>query len=241
MPDRPTPVLAADSWNENGDLIEACFRLSYLKPEVPTFDATYGRGIWWKKCRPVELITNDIDSERSDADHNEDFRRTTWASGIFAQIAYDPPYAATGGVETSTVKDFINRFGRDLVPTSAEDTQQLINDGLTEMHRICQPRIRGKQAGGIVLVKCMPYIWSGALWEGDVLTRDHAVNLGFEVLTKFIHVGNAGPQDPNRTKKCPRCDGGRIDGCGECEEGRIPSVQRSPYNNYSVLYVLRKR
>lgn len=249
MTEREPPVLAASSWNTNADLILECVRLGYLRADLPTLDATYGKGIWWQKWRPDELVTNDIDKERSDADHNEDFRQMSFASGIFPQIAYDPPYAATGGKKTSTVPDMINRFGRDLAPMSAQGTQDLINDGLTEMYRLATPRKRGagQHPGGIVLVKMMPYVWSGALWEGDVLTRNHAVELGFEVLTKFIHVGSPGPQDPNRTKKCPTCStrGAKLDpdpGCDTCDGvGRIASTQASPYNNYSVLYVFRKR
>lgn len=245
MADRLAPVHAAAEWPTNAELIAECFRLGYLHRDRLTLDATYGKGVWWRKERPDDLVTNDLDAKRSpESEHHEDFREMSFASGIFPQIAYDPPYAATGGKSTSTVPDMINRFGRDQAPMSSNGTQQLINDGLTEMYRLATPRRRGTKGalGGIVLCKCMPYVWSGSLWEGDVLTRNHAVDLGFEVLTKFIHVGGAGPQDPNRTKKCPECDGGRFKKCTSgCEDGRVPSVQVSPWNNYSVLYVFRKK
>ena len=241
-PDRPPPVLAAGTWPTNAELIEECFRLGYLRADLPTLDLTYGRGIWWNRCRPAELVTNDIDAKRSDADHNEDFRATTWGTGTWPQIAYDPPYAATGGKATSTVPTMIHRFGRDIAPMSAEGTQLLINDGLEEVHRLLTPRRRGVKGalGGIALVKCMAYYWSGHLWEGDVLTRNHAIEIGFEVLARFIHVGGAGPQDANRKKKHDLCGGA---GClaDGCEGGNVPSVQVNPYNNYSTLLVLRKR
>lgn len=249
--DRPTPIEAAGAWTTNAELIEDCVRLGYLQPDLLTLDATFGLGIWWQKWRPEKLITNDIDAERSPgSDHHEDFREMSFASGIFDQIAYDPPYAATGGKKTSTVPGMIGRFGRDLAPMSSNGTQQLIDDGLTEMYRLCRPRKRGAggHLGGIVLVKCMAYVWSGSLHEGDVLTRNHAVDLGFEVVTKFIHVGSPGPQDPNRTKKCPGCLAKRPatappdPDCLTCVgSGRVPSEQVTPFNNYSVLYVMRKR
>lgn len=249
MAERPPPIEAAGAWTTNAELIADCFALGYLRHDLPTLDATYGGGIWWNKERPLDLITNDLDAERSpDSEYHEDFREMSFASGLFPQIAYDPPYAATGGKKTSTVPGMINRFGRDLAPMSSNGTQQLIDDGLTEMYRLARPRKKGAggHLGGIVLVKCMPYIWSGRLWEGDVLTRNHAVELGFEVVTKFIHVGSPGPQDANRTKKCPclpkRGQGDPLEGCALCDgTGRVPSVQMTPYNNYSVLYVFRKR
>lgn len=241
---RTPPIEAAGAWATNAELIATCAELGYLRRDLLTYDATYGGGVWWNRWRPDELITNDIDPGRSDADHHEDFRATTWASGIFPQIAYDPPYAPTGGKKTSTVPDMINRFGRDLAPMSAEGTQQLIHDGLDEMYRLARPRKRGPNGhpGGVVLLKAMPYIWSAHLWEGDTLARNHAVEIGFEVLARFVHVGKPGPQDANRTKKCPPCDGEAGRECVDCDgTGRLPSVQVSPYNNYSTLYVLRKR
>jgi hypothetical protein len=238
-PERPPAVLAAGTWPTNAELIEECFRLGYLKADLPLLDLTYGRGIWWDRCRPVGLVTNDIDKERSpDSEHHEDFRATSWGSGTWPQIAYDPPYAATGGKKTSTLPTMIHRFGRDIAPMSAEGTQLLINDGLDEVHRLLTPRRRGVKGalGGIALVKCMAYYWSGKLC--DVFTRNHAVEIGFEVLARFIHVGGPGPQDSERTKKHDLCDGG---GCLACDGGRVPSVQQNPYSNYSTLLVLRKK
>lgn len=208
------PVLAAATWRTNAELIAALVHLQYLNESDRVFDATYGRGVWWKQWRPEQLVTNDLDPTTATMFH-EDFTATHWPDHHFDVAAFDPPYAAHGGRATSTIPDFNARYGRHTAPATPELIQAQINTGLAEMVRIVRPT-------GLILVKCQAYIWSGRLYEGDAHTRNHAVDqLGCIVVDRLEHVGRARPQ-PART----RADG-------------VPSRQHHARRNLSTLFVLR--
>lgn len=210
-------VCAATPWRTNAELIRACARLNYLRPTDRILDPTYGRGVWWKAWQPDagQLITNDIDPRTATMFH-EDFRQMHWPDAQFDAITFDPPYAAHGGRTTSTLPGYNERYGRTMAPATPQGVQALINDGLNEMARLVRP-------GGLVLVKCQAYIWSGKLWEGDAHTRNHAVHdLAMEVVDRLEHVGRARPQ-PARSRR----------------DGQ-PSVQAHARRNLSTMFVFRR-
>jgi tRNA G10 N-methylase Trm11 len=176
-------VYAADNWPTNAALIADAASL-YWDKGVCTLDPTYGRGLWWKQWRPVELVITDIRT-------GTDFRHLPFEDGSFSQIAYDPPYVSVGGRKTTTIPDLHHRYGLTDAPTSPRALQTLINEGLTELRRVCAPR-------WIVFAKCQDYISSGKLWPGTHHTLTHAMALGFNLLDRFEHHGSPRPQPPGR-------------------------------------------
>jgi tRNA G10 N-methylase Trm11 len=142
-------------------------------------------GTWWKVWRPKKLTTHNRSEDGSD------FRHLPYPDGHFDAIAYDPPYVAKGGRETSGIKSMDRRYGQEDCPATPALLQRLIEDGLTEMHRLVKPK-------GIVLVKCKNYVSSGKLWLGVHRTTEHAFWLGFSVEDMFQHIGEPGPQPPGR-------------------------------------------
>lgn len=202
-------VLAAFEWPTNAELIADCAELGYLRPEWTTLDPTYGRGTWWKVWQPAWLIGHIYDKD------HVDFRDLPYAEGTFDAAVFDPPYVAVGGRTSSTISDFNDRYGLRDVPKDAKGTQQLINDGLTEVARVVKPK-------GVVLVKCKDYVTSGHVWIGTHHTLTHGLAIGLELVDRFEHVGHPGPQ-PVRT----RADG-------------APSVQQHARRNLSTLFVFRK-
>lgn len=203
-------VLAADKWVTNGDLIADCAWLGYLKPNWYTLDPTYGRGLWWSQWQPNDLVTKNRPTDGSD------FRKLDFGTSSFDAIAYDPPYMAKGGRTTSTIDEMDDRYGLEDCPPTPALLQELINDGLTEMHRIVRPCTkRGAAGGGIVLVKCMSYVSGGRFWPGANHTLNHAFEVGFELVDMFQHIGKPGPQS------------------------QVTQVHAR--NNYSTLYVLQKQ
>lgn len=236
-----TRLLAANAWPSNAEMIADLAnidnipkRLRYIWKDRPTFDATYGLGVWWKVWQPDDLTTNDLKLDTG-AQHHEDFRETTWGSGIFPQIAYDPPYACHGGRKTSTMTDYNDRYGRLVEETKTiAGLRALMDDGLTEMYRLCED-------GGLVYYKCQDFVWNNEVYDGTGLARSHAEKLGFKVQDRFEHLGKAPrPQPSERTKKHPPCKG---NGCldDDCVDGRVASVQGHAARNLSTLFVLVKR
>lgn len=211
----PPPVLAATAWHTNSDLIADLVRLGYLA-DVKTFDATFGLGNWWKKWRPTDLTTNDIDPS-SAAEHHWDFRRIPQGFPIYQQIAYDPPYVCTGGRKTTTMPEFQARYGIGAdSPRTPHDLQDLIQDGLLEMARILMPT-------GILVVKCQDYISSGKYWPGTHYTLEYGLSLGLELVDRLERIqANPRPQPKNR------------------HNGQ-PTIQRHSRRNLSTAFVFRKR
>lgn len=168
------PVLAAHNWRNNAEMIADCARLGYLAVDRITLDPTFGRGKWWTTFRPEKLFTHDL---RADG---VDFRDLPYDDATFDDAVFDPPYMAPGGRETSTMTDFNDRFGTHNTPRTPLENQQLINDGLSEVHRVVKPR-------GFVLVKCMDYVNSGRLFLGTHHTLTHGLSLGFECFDRLEH------------------------------------------------------
>lgn len=183
-PHQRRPVLAADRWNTNADLIVDVARLGYLRPEWRTLDATHGRGIWWQRWRPDRLVTNDL---HNPADICADFRRLPFPDAAFDAAVYDPPYVLMGGRESSTRKDeWADRFGLITAPKTLPELEALIIDGFTEVHRVVRPR-------GFLLVKCTDAISSANLWSGPTLVINHAAALGARLADRFLYVRGTGP------------------------------------------------
>lgn len=231
-------ILAAQYFQTNAEIIEACARLGYFKKNSTVLDPTYGQGNWWTLFRPSRLHTHDLLLD------GVDFRATGYPDQRFDSIAFDPPYVSVGGRDSTRIKEMYDAYGMTGAPTTPKLLQQLINDGLKEMYRLVRPPKKGQAKThphkGIVVVKSMDYISSGQFFPGSFYTEQYAYKLGFSVQDKFIHVRkSAGPQPGNRMKRCIWCVDGF--GCPKCNyEGVIPSVQEHAARNVSNLLVLRR-
>lgn len=143
-------------------------------------DVTYGRGLFWSNYRPAQLMTHDI------AIDGVDFRNLPEADASVDVIVLDPPYISTGAIETSTMPEFLDRYGLAYAPKGAKELLQFVCDGVREAHRVLRHK-------GRLLVKCMDYVESGRL----VLGRHHVVTtalaLGMEQVDEFIHYSGTGP------------------------------------------------
>lgn len=180
-------ILAATRWRTNADLIYDCARLGYLREDALTLDPTWGKGNFWTKWRPIDLIKHDR------ALDGTDFRRLPYDSESFEQIAFDPPYVSVGGRQTTTIPKMHGAYGLTNAPKTPEDLQTLINDGLEEMYRLLAKKC-------LILVKCQDYVSSGKLFTGTFFTQQYAHYLGFTTVDRLEHIGNARPQ-PARSRQ----------------------------------------
>lgn len=225
-------IMAATKWKTNGHLVAALARLGYVHQDRRTLDLTWGLGVWWNQWRPDELVRNGYAPE---ADTRYDFRQTGFEDREFRQIAFDPPYVCVGGRDTSTIPDFLERYGLTDAPRTPAEVQANVNAGLDETWRILEPR-------GVALVKVQAYVVSGNVFWGTDDTNAFAKARGFKKLDEAVFLNNGSPQDKNRTKKCPVCKDVEPEGCeGPCDgTGRAPVEQVHLRRNYSIMLVLQK-
>lgn len=178
-------VLAATSWTSNARMIEACVQLDYLRPGDRVLDPTYGKGNWWTRYRPDDLVASDLST-------GVDFRQLPHPDASFDVVAFDPPYVCTGGRSKTTIQDFYDRFGLTDCPKTPQGLQELIEAGLKEVMRVTKPR-------GLILVKCANYVSGGKLWLGAHKTLQYGLDLGLHLQDQLIYVGHGRPQ-PARTR-----------------------------------------
>jgi len=179
------PILAATRWPTNAHMIEDCERLGYLRADWSVMDATFGKGVWWKRWRPDSLVEHDI------ALDGVDFRSLPENDDTYDAVAFDPPYVSKGGRKTTTIPDFFERYGLKDAPRTPAALQTYIDQGLSECVRVLKPK-------GVLLVKCKDYISSGRFWMGTHHTLTHALSTGLELVDRLEHVGRAGPQPTGR-------------------------------------------
>lgn len=219
-------VLAADRWRTNGEMIDAVAKLEWIHKTDRVLDLTYGEGVWWDTWQPNDGIV----ALPADAD----FRATGLQSRCADVIAFDPPYVAPGGRDTSTIAAFNARYGLTVTPKNPGALQRgLINPGLDECKRLA-PRI--------VIAKCMDYVSGGHLWLGSHHTVAYALSIGFRVCDKLERVSDSTmPQPGDRTRKCPACrrEALVIDSCVTCDAtGRVATRQQHARRNITTMWVL---
>lgn len=166
----------------NGPLIAAAAVL-WIQPDDAVLDVTYGRGLFWTEYRPANLTTHDIEMD------GVDFRRLPEPDSTFDVVAFDPPYIAQGGRETSTMPDFMDRYGLVDVPKTTRELDLLIWGGMVEAKRVLK-------SGGRLLVKCMDYINGGRYVQGRHTVVSYAHELGMVQVDEFVHYSGTGPQPP---------------------------------------------
>ena len=213
------PVLAAHTWPTNGHLIADCARLGYLRADLATIDPTFGRGKWGTRWRPADLVVHDLYTV-----DGVDFRQLPHADGTFRQGVFDPPYVCKGGRETSTMPDFLDRYGLAAAPRTPAGLQAMNDAGLAELVRVLAPR-------SILLVKATDYVSSGRLVDGTGAARDKAKELDLTLVDRFEHVGYVRAQPKGRTRKARPGE--------ESKDGRVPSRQHHARHNSSTLFVFR--
>lgn len=177
------PILAANNWTSNAELIADVARLGYIRDDDSVLDPTFGLGTWWKRYQPAHLAIPVFPEF--------DFRDMPYKDDMFDVVAYDPPYVCIGGRTTTGIPEFHERYGLTETPRSPFGLQMYINEGLDECWRVARRH---------VFVKCQSYISSGKLWPGEFKTYEHAMSLGLVLEDRFVHVTHPRPQ-PHRDRQ----------------------------------------
>lgn len=178
------PVQSVVQARRNGALLAEAAKL-WIAHDDSVLDVTYGRGMFWTDYRPAQLVTHDL------ALDGVDFRLLPEADASVDVVVFDPPYIPQGGRKTSTVPDFLDRYGLVDVPGTVGELNRLIADGIGEAARVLRP-------GGRLLVKCMDYVSSGKYHAGRHSVVTAALDAGLTQVDEFVHYSGLGPQPAHR-------------------------------------------
>lgn len=186
----PGTVQSVVRCQDNGALIAAVAQLWIHEADL-VVDVTYGRGLFWTKCRPCHLAVHDL------ALDGVDFRQLPEADRSVDVVVFDPPYIPQGGRTTSGLPDFLDRYGLFDVPSTHGELDNLIAAGIEEAARVLKPR-------GRLLVKCMDYVHGGRFRTGRHNVVAAAIAAGLEQVDEFIHYSGCGPQPTENIDGTPR-------------------------------------
>lgn len=216
-------VLAADYWGSNSELISQMVQLKYLHRDWLILDPTYGKGLWWKKFTPHNLIFHDI---RIDG---VDFTDLPYLDDQFDAVVFDPPYVSKGGRKTKNpgMMRHQEAYGLGDAPRTPALLQDLIDAGLEECSRVLRP-VRRSAPKGYLFVRCQDYISGGKFWPGTYYTHRKAESLGLEQVDRIEYLVKSPRPQPTRT---------RLD---RSTGKRVRSRQQHARRNISTLLVYRK-
>jgi hypothetical protein len=125
-----------------------------------------------------------------------DFRALPEPDNTFDLVAFDPPYVSIGGVETTKLPDFLDRYGMGM--TKGHKALFAMNvAGLAECARVAKRR-------GIVFVKCGDFVESGQFVQGHRIMVEAGLSLGLKQVDEFIHASGTGPQPKKNLDGTPR-------------------------------------
>ena len=131
----------------NADLIAEFARLC-IRPDDVVLDATFGRGGFWRKYHhPGPFIAHDLRLDGIDA------AQLPEADGSVDVALADPPHGAQGGRATSTIPDWLDRYGLDSATTRTPA-------GVADLYAAVMKEL-ARASRRLVAVKCANLTTSG--------------------------------------------------------------------------------
>jgi SAM-dependent methyltransferase len=189
------PITSVVVERTNAALITRHVRPLWLREDDLVLDVTYGDGRWWDLWRPPRLIGADLYKDTGDL--VADFRELPFRNRSVDVVAYDPPYIPQGGRETSTLPEFMDRYGLETVPVNHTKLFTLFAEGMAEVARVLK-------RGGRALVKCMDFVEWREYHSGFVAMVNSASYHGLWLEDVFIHVTTNGAQPKAHPDGTPR-------------------------------------
>ena len=177
-------IRAAHAWPSNAELIADVADL-YIDDDAMVVDVTYGKGTFWNVYTPKNLVAHDLDPAKGDG---VDWGNLPEQDNSVDVLVFDPPYVSPGGRKTSTLGDMNERFAMQMTAANPAGQWDRIVPGLEEAARVLVPK------KGLLLFKCMNYVWAGKLQRPKVWADRELERLGFRVEDEFIFIGTPGPQ-----------------------------------------------
>jgi hypothetical protein len=179
----PRAIRAATHWSTNAELIADVAQLGYFNDSDTILDATYGRGTFWGKWRPTNLVCRDRAH-----DPTWDYEAMDYRDATFNVVVLDPPYKLNGTPAMGAMDD---RYGTGEAYTRWQDRHAGIKRGIDESLRVLV-------SGGILLLKCMDQVCSGQVRWQTIEFSQHAVEQGARLVDMLHYLDTPRPQPSGR-------------------------------------------
>lgn len=154
----PGVIYAAQKWPTNAHMIADVVRMGYLDSKSLTLDASYGKGNFWTIWRPGNLVTLDLDPDKS-VDIQASFTVLPFADNTFDRVIFDPPYKLNGTPSKADYPYGVHEYKR------WQTRIALMELGQAECARVVKKK-------GYLLTKCMDQVVSGHVrWQTDIMTE----------------------------------------------------------------------
>lgn len=179
VPDKPVgTILPSVFVGTNADLMAAVAPF-YLTGSV--MDCTFGEGSWWTKFCPDDFTAHDL--YKLDG---VDFTALPEPDDTYNASCFDPPYTISGGIDSSTAGNFLDRYG--IGNLGGPTFYGLIVAGFTECCRVSRD---------YVLVKCMEFAQGGRFHDIPTVVTNRAAELGWVKHDVIVHHTGSGPGGHN--------------------------------------------
>lgn len=181
-------ILTATTWPSNAELIVDVANLGYIAEDDIVLDATYKDGVWWKKFKPPQLVTNDLD-ERVICQTHYDFCAFPyiWVEH-FNVVALDPPYKLNGTPSAPDAK-----YGVDVAATWQE-RNALIKRGIIGCAEVLKKH-------GYLLLKCQDQVARNHKRWQTIEFTNHAEKAALDLVDRFDMLGKPRKQPGNRPQR----------------------------------------
>lgn len=178
------PTILSALIGDNSDLFPKILTL-YAKEGARIIDATYGRGVFWKKVdqHKYDLVRNDLVTA---ADIHCDYGELPFEASTFDMFVLDPPYMHAGGyksVKRSIQKCYQNDLSGTGRSSTHKDNVASYVKGIDEARRLLKKK-------GVLVLKGMDEIESG---KQRLFLQDFSSVEGFIVEDIFVLVRKSRP------------------------------------------------
>ncbi len=138
----------------------------YLPEHVVVMDVTYGKGGWWHTVNPsrfTRFVAHDLYTL-----DGVDFRSLPEDDGSVDVVAFDPPYVAPGGRDTSTIPQMTAAYGMHSTPKTPAENAAVIATGtgpqpLTNRDGTPRRQVHSRRAHSFLCVFERPTVRRGRL------------------------------------------------------------------------------
>lgn len=171
------------------DVVFAAIARLHLPAGAEVLDATYGRGVWWKRIPSTRYALRKLDLKSGDDVLTREFPHESMDA-----VCVDPPFLRGSLSTYRSLERFRVNYGLN---TSVRQS----HDNLLRFYGAVASRAyRWLKRGGVLIVKCQDEIADGRPRPTHVELLNRFVDVGYRFRDLFVQVQKSCPRIPARNR-----------------------------------------